>query len=77
MNIDPNIIIASCIAATPPTIVAMLSYFASKKNSAAIEKIHIDINSRMTELLKVSKGESHAEGLAQGKLEERAENKKL
>lgn len=59
-------IIIAIIAAIPPTLVAFLSLLQTRK-------VHYLINSRMTELLKASKGESLAEGREIG----RRENKKV
>ena len=56
-----NIIIA-LITALPPTIVAFIAYRESKK-------VHTAVNSRMTELLEITKSDSKAKG----KVEEREE----
>ena len=64
-------IIIALIAAIPPTFVAFLSLVNTKKNSNAIQNVHLSINSKMDDLLKATKGESFAEGREQG----RSENK--
>lgn len=69
MKIDLTLILVAIITASPPTIMALLAWRESKK-------IHLSINSRMTELLKASKGESHAEGREEGRAEIKKEIKK-
>ena len=69
MNIDLTQIIVAIIVAIPPTLVAILALIQGMKNGRATEEIHLSVNSRMDELLAVTKGESHAEGLAQGRKE--------
>lgn len=61
MTMDKTIVVA-IIAAFPPTLVALLTLFQTKK-------VHYLINSRMSELLKASKGESLAEGREIGRNE--------
>lgn len=49
-----------------PTSAALLAYLKSTDNQAKIQAIHVDVNSRLTQLLK-AKGESeHAQGVIQG-----------
>jgi hypothetical protein len=67
--IDWTVILTSMIAATPPTIVALLAWRSSNKNAAAIQEVHLSINSRMDQLLKASKAESMAEGRETGRSE--------
>jgi hypothetical protein len=55
-------IVIAAIAALPPTLVALLSLRKSKQNEAAIEQVHISINSRLTELLIATAAASRAEG---------------
>jgi len=63
-----EIIITSLITATPPTIMALLAWRESKK-------IHTSVNSRMTELLSVTKSEAHSAGRDEMR-EENITNKK-
>lgn len=69
---DQSSIIIAAIAILPPIVPAVFAYLsllASKKNGAAIETVRIAINSRMDELLKVSKAEAKAEGVVEGRAE--------
>lgn len=59
-------IIVALITSLPPTIVAYLAWRESRRT-------HLTVNSRMTELLEASKGESRAKGKEEGKVEERKE----
>lgn len=45
---------------------AALAFWASRKNKAAIHSVHVSINSRMDELLKVTASASRAEGVIEG-----------
>jgi hypothetical protein len=56
-------IITALIAAVPPTIMAWVSWRESKK-------VHLAVNSRMTELLEITRSDSRAKG----KVEERKES---
>jgi hypothetical protein len=60
------------IAATPPTIIAVLSWLSSRRNGKSIQEIHVAINSRLTELLAATKGEATATGHAAGMAEQKA-----
>jgi len=71
--IDTSSIIVAIITALPPTLVAILALRNSRQTKVAIEEVHKTVNSRMSELLSATKGESHAEGMTAGKLEEREE----
>ena len=56
MGLEWTTIIAALFAATPPTIAAVLAY-------RKVQKVHVEINSRMTEMLKLAKRDSHAAGV--------------
>ncbi len=58
-------IIVAIISATP----GLLAWWSSRKNSKAIQEVHLSINSRMTELLKAAKGEATAAGREIGRNE--------
>lgn len=45
----------SLFAAIPPTIVALAALFASLRNAAKIQDVHISLNSRLSELIAASK----------------------
>ena len=55
--------IATIVMAGMPSILALLK----------ISELHVMINSRMDELLKVAKELAHAQGLAEGKAEGKAQ----
>jgi hypothetical protein len=58
-------IIVALIVSTP----GWLAWFSSRKNSKAIQEVHLSINSRMDELLKAAKGEATAAGREIGRKE--------
>lgn len=62
-------ITVAVIAAMPPTLIGFFSFLLNRKNSKAIEQVHISINSRMDSLLKATKGEAVAEGREIGRAE--------
>jgi hypothetical protein len=47
-------VIIALIVAIPPTLLALAAMIASLRNGRAVEKVHIAINSRLTELLESS-----------------------
>lgn len=63
---DKTLITIALISAFPPTLVGVLGYIQGRKT-------HKMVNSRMTELLDATKGESIAQGKEEGKIEEREE----
>lgn len=67
--IIPQSDIIAIIATLPPTLVALLTLWYSRKNTSAIQEVHLSINSRMDELLKAAKGEAIAEGREIGRSE--------
>ena len=67
--------IIALIAATPPTAAALASLFVSWRNRKNIQVIHLQINSRMDELIKASKGQSRSEGHIEGQELERSEER--
>ena len=55
-------------------IIVSIPIVAALLNLAArIQSIHLALNSRLTELLEISKASSHAKGLAEGRQESRPE----
>lgn len=60
------------IASIPPTIVAVGGVYAIIRQSRKITDLKVHINSRMEELLTVSKDKARLEGKAAGIQEERA-----
>ncbi len=61
------------ITAGPPTLMAFAAlwaaYITGRRNEAMIHKLHIEINSRLTELMKAEKATSRAEGVVAGRAE--------
>jgi hypothetical protein len=58
-------VILAIIAIVPSTLAAILSFLALNKARAT----HLLVNSRMDELLKITKSASRAEGVIEGKAE--------
>lgn len=59
--------LVAIIAAIPGVVAAILSFFAHK----GINEVHLSVNSRLDELLAVTRKSSHAEGLAEGRSEKK------
>lgn len=59
--------VAPTIAAIGAIVIAWLGRNQSKRNAAHITGVHLLINSRMDELLKAARSESHAAGMAEGR----------
>lgn len=51
------------IAATPPTLVALVAAIASFHNTAKLTQVKIELNGRMTQLLKSREEEGHSQGM--------------
>jgi len=64
MTVGGIIILATQIVTL---ITAALAFWASRKNKAAIHEIHVSINSRMDDLLKLTATASRAEGVKEEK----------
>ncbi len=65
---------AEDLAAVAPIgtfIVAACAFIVGLVNRHHIQAIHIDINSRLTQLLEANSAASHAEGVAQGEQDQR------
>lgn len=62
---DPVIKVA-LIAAIAPTLVAFVTLVLGLVHKKKLEEIHIIVNSRLTELLAVSKKAAHEEGRKEG-----------
>jgi len=54
-------VVVALIAAVPATVAALVS----RRNGYKIEEIHLAVNSRLSQLLKVVEAKSHAEGVKQ------------
>jgi len=51
------------IAATPPTLVGLAGVIVSLNNKRAIQEVHKSTNSRLDQLVAVTKTEAHAAGM--------------
>lgn len=56
-------VVVALIVAVPPTLVAMGSLVVSLKNKAGIHDVHLSMNSRFDEWMKMVKTASFAEGV--------------
>jgi hypothetical protein len=54
-------------------LTAIVSVFQAFRNKAAIQEVHLSVNSRLTELIRVTKAASHAEGKAEGVAQQKAD----
>lgn len=57
------------IASLVSAVAAIGAVCMSWRNSRKIQSVHIDINSRMDQLLKATGSAAHANGLAEGRAE--------
>lgn len=62
-------IIVALIAATPPTIMAILAWWQARRSVRAIAEVHLSLNSRLDELVKAEKSVSRTEGIKEGREE--------
>lgn len=63
------------IVAVAPTLLALASVVSSFRNSKKLEALHVDVNSRLSQLLAKTEISAHAEGKAEGIAAERENNK--
>ena len=59
------------IVSIAPTLAAVFSMVISIKNRSKLDQLSINIDGRLSELLAVSKRADHADGVVQGRQEER------
>jgi hypothetical protein len=59
------------VSATPPTLAALAALFQTRRTKAQLTELHVLINSRLTELLNLTKESAHAEGKLEGQAEGR------
>jgi len=55
-------VIFAILAAIPPTIMALAAFRNSKRNTSRLEKLHKEVNSRMTEMIATTKASSELKG---------------
>ncbi len=63
------------IVAIAPTLIALGGVINSVRNGRKLDNIHIDLNSRLSQLLEVTRVSERASGHAEGMAEERRNNK--
>ena len=61
--------IASLILAAATFIAALGAFMTSLKNSRAVKEVHLSMNSRLDELVALTRAKAWGEGLAQGRIE--------
>ncbi len=66
---SPSLLAYSALVA--PTIAAVAALISSLRNRSKIEQVHLAVNSRLDELLKLTKTSSYAEGKAAGEFRQR------
>lgn len=62
-------LIASILSVTVPTGAALMALLRSNENAAKLDGLHIDLNSRLTELLATTSKAQRAEGVVEGRAE--------
>lgn len=69
---DPTVKIALIVAA-PPFLAALAGLITSLRNKAKLDRVSLDVDGRLTELLELTRKASDAEGALRGAAEARAE----
>ncbi len=59
------------IVAAAPTLLALAAVISSIRNSKKLNALHVDVNSRLTQLLEASSTSAFVQGKAEGVAEER------
>lgn len=57
-----DILMVAMLVAIPPTVLAAFSLWSSIQNSKQLRSIHIEVNDRLSQLLKKSEEAAHAKG---------------
>jgi hypothetical protein len=63
---DVETLVVNMLAFTAPTIAAILALMKAAESVAVVKDLHIQINSRMTQLLELTAAAAHAEGVVAG-----------
>jgi hypothetical protein len=66
-------IVIAAIAALPPTLVALAALIQARRTRAAVNEIHLTLNSRLSQLIEATSAAAHAEGVVAGRGQERLE----
>lgn len=69
-----DVVQTALIVSIAPTLVAVGSLVASLKNRSKLTALHVDLNSRLSELLKAHGASERAEGVLEGRKMGVAEN---
>jgi hypothetical protein len=67
-----DIVIVAIIVAIPPTLTALAGVFVSMRNSRKLEEVQKSTDGKMEKLLALTGSANKAEGVLQGKAEEKA-----
>jgi len=59
-----RLVVIAMITAIPPTLAGVAALIVAMRGSQKLTALHLQINSRMDQLLAVSKTAAHAEGVA-------------
>lgn len=62
-----NTIVVALIAVFPPSVLAGAALITSLRNGKKVDAVHVDVNSRLTELLETTRVASRAEGVLEGR----------
>ena len=73
MPIDASMM--SIVAAVPLAIVASAAWVSSRRNGAKLDRLHADLNSRLTQLIRASEMVANYAGQAEGRAQAKAEGK--
>lgn len=72
-----DLVLIAAIAAVPPTLTAFVALAVAiinrRNTKKEIQEIHLSVNSRMDQLLKLAEGLARSEGHAEGQEQERSE----
>lgn len=60
-------VIVGIIAAAPPALLALAALVNSIRNGKAVKEVHLAVNSRLDELVKLTRKDAHAEGVKEEK----------
>jgi hypothetical protein len=58
--------LTAAVTIVAPTLTALLALLKSQENAAAIQNVHVEVNSRLTQLLEQTSIAQRAEGRAEG-----------
>lgn len=56
-------VLVGIVAATPPTLLALAALVTAFRNGRAVKEVHLAVNSRLDDLVKLTRKDAHAEGV--------------